>query len=153
MLCCTALVAGAVACTFLDPCLVKPSAWREYGLKSGKNGHLARPNGAVDGPYCSRTLKPWPSVCTRRCEPLISRGGGFGGGAAPAPTRDTWGASSIRLTKKNARCQCQAVRAWPGRDAWLGWLSYAACSRAGGPARRRKAVALPRLPAASQTPC
>jgi hypothetical protein len=47
----------------------------EYGLTSGGNGHLARPNGAVDGPYCSPT---WPSACRRRCEPLIGRGGGYG---------------------------------------------------------------------------
>jgi hypothetical protein len=56
----------------------------EYGLKSGENGHLAlaRPNGAIDGPYCSPT---WSSVFGRRCEPLAGRGGWFGGGAAPAP--------------------------------------------------------------------
>jgi hypothetical protein len=47
-----------------DPRAVPPG---EYGLKSGENGHLARPNGAVDGPYCSPTC---PSVCVRRCEPL-----------------------------------------------------------------------------------
>jgi hypothetical protein len=29
------------------------------GLKSGENGHLARANGAIDGPYCSPT---WPGV-------------------------------------------------------------------------------------------
>jgi hypothetical protein len=63
------------------------------GVKSGENGHLARPNGAVDGPYCSLT---WPSVFGRRCEPLAGRGGGFGGGAAPAPTCGAWGASSVR---------------------------------------------------------
>jgi hypothetical protein len=74
---------------------------------SGENGHLARANGAIDGPYCSPT---WPSVllmsCVfgRRCEPLAGRGGGFGGGAAPAPTGGAWGASSIRVSKKNARC-------------------------------------------------
>ena len=28
---------------------------------------------------------------------------GLGGGAAPAPTRGAWGASSIRVPKKNAR--------------------------------------------------
>jgi hypothetical protein len=57
------------------------------GLKSGKNGHLARPNGAVDGPYC---LPTWPSVCRRRREPLIGRGG------APAPSLlAAEGASSI----------------------------------------------------------
>jgi hypothetical protein len=35
-----------------------------YGLRSGKNGHLARANGAIDGPYCSPT---WLSVFGRRC--------------------------------------------------------------------------------------
>jgi hypothetical protein len=62
-------------------------------VKSGKNGHLARANGAIDGPYCSPTR---PSVFGKRCEPLAGRGGGFGGGAAPAPTGGAWGASSIR---------------------------------------------------------
>ena len=66
----------------------------EHGLKSGENGHLARANGAIDGPYCSPT---WPSVFGKRCEPLAGRGGGFGGGAAPAPTGGAWGASSIRV--------------------------------------------------------
>ena len=74
-----------------DPRAAPPE---EYGLKSGENGHLARANGAIDGPYCSPT---WPSVFGRRCEPLAGRGGGFGGGAAPAPTGGAWGASSIRV--------------------------------------------------------
>ena len=56
-----------------DPRAAPPE---EYGLKSGENGHLARANGAIDGPYCSPT---WPSVFGRRCEPLAGRGGGFGG--------------------------------------------------------------------------
>jgi hypothetical protein len=72
----------------------------DMALKVGENGHLARANGAIDGPYCSPT---WPSVFERRCEPLAGRGGGFGGGAAPAPTCGAWGASSIRVPKKNAR--------------------------------------------------
>jgi hypothetical protein len=46
----------------------------------------------------------WLSVFGRRCTPLAGRRGGFGGGAAPAPTRGAWGASSIRVPKKNARC-------------------------------------------------
>jgi hypothetical protein len=45
-------------------------------VKSGENGHLARANGAIGGPYCSPT---WPSVFGRRYEPLAGRGGGFGG--------------------------------------------------------------------------
>ena len=40
-----------------DPRAAPPE---EYGLKSGENGHLARANGAIDGPYCSPT---WPSLC------------------------------------------------------------------------------------------
>jgi hypothetical protein len=47
-----------------DPRAAPPE---EYGLKSGENGHLARANGAIDGPYCSPT---WPSVFGKRCEPL-----------------------------------------------------------------------------------
>jgi hypothetical protein len=35
-----------------DPRAAPPG---EYGLKSGKNGHLARANWAIDGPYCSPT--------------------------------------------------------------------------------------------------
>jgi hypothetical protein len=74
-----------------DPRAAPPG---ECGLKSGENGHLARANGAIDGPYCSPT---WPRVFGKRWEPLAGRGGGFGGGAAPAPTRGAWGASSIRV--------------------------------------------------------
>jgi hypothetical protein len=69
-----------------DPRAAPPE---EYGLKSGENGHLARANGAIDGPYCSPT---WHSVFGKRCEPLAGRGGGFGGGAAPAPTQAARGA-------------------------------------------------------------
>jgi hypothetical protein len=43
-----------------DPRAAPPG---EYGLKSGENGHLARANGAIDGPYYSQT---WPSVFGRR---------------------------------------------------------------------------------------
>jgi hypothetical protein len=105
-----------------DPRAAPPG---EHGLKSGENGHLARANGAIGGPCCSPT---WPSVFGRRYESLAGRGGGFGGGAAPAPTRGAWGTSSIRLAKKNAR------RPGPGAlcpKAWPGWLSYAALSQAG----------------------
>jgi hypothetical protein len=71
------------------------------------HGHLARANGKWGG--------RWPSVCRRRCEPLLAgRGGGFWGGAAPAPTRSAWGApSSIRVPKKNARCPGLAWGAVP----------------------------------------
>jgi hypothetical protein len=34
----------------------------------------------------------------------LAGGGGLGGGAAPAPPLAPWGASSIRVAKKNARC-------------------------------------------------
>jgi hypothetical protein len=78
------------------------------------------------------------SVFVRRCGPLAGRGGGFGGGAAPAPTRGAWAASSIRVPKKNARCP-----GLPGlaRKVWPGWLSYVHCPPGGG--RRSKAVAFP----------
>jgi hypothetical protein len=79
-------------------------AWGIWPKKSGKNGHLLiiRANGAIGGPYCSPT---WPSACRRQCGPLVGRGGYFlGGGAAPAPPLAPWGASSIRVPKKNARC-------------------------------------------------
>jgi hypothetical protein len=56
-----------------DPRAAPPG---EYGLKSSENGHLARANGAIDGPYC---LPTWPSVFGRQCEPLAGQGGGFGG--------------------------------------------------------------------------
>ena len=36
---------------------------------------------------------------------------GLGGGAAPAPTGGAWGASSIRVPKKNARCPARPSRA------------------------------------------
>jgi hypothetical protein len=62
----------------------------------------------------------------------------LGGGAAPAPPLAPWGASSIRVAKKNARNTGRPPLRW--RD-WPGWLSYAACSRSRG-GRRRKAVAL-----------
>jgi hypothetical protein len=50
----------------------------------------------------------------------------LGGGATPAPTRGAWGASSIRVPKKNARCP-----GLPPQKAWPGWLSYVPCSREG----------------------
>jgi hypothetical protein len=62
---------------------VGPARWPGgYGLKSGENGHLARANGAIDGPYCPPTS--WLSACRRQCE-LVGRigavlGGGGGGG-------------------------------------------------------------------------
>jgi hypothetical protein len=68
-----------------DPRAAPPG---EYGLKSGENGHLARANGAIGGPYCSPA---WPSVCRRWCAPLVGRSGGYGGwGCASAATRG-WG--------------------------------------------------------------
>jgi hypothetical protein len=91
--------------------------------KGDENGHLARPNGAIDGPYCSLT---WPGVFGRRCEPLAGRGGGFWGGAAPAPTCGAWGASSIRVPKKNA--WCPGLRGGLPAKAWPGWPSYVPCS-------------------------
>jgi hypothetical protein len=47
---------------------------------------------------------------------------------APAPTRAAWGATLIRVPKKNARCPGRPGLAW---ETWAGWLSYAPCSRRG----------------------
>jgi hypothetical protein len=58
-----------------DPHAAPPGEY-DLSLKCGENGHLARANGAIDGPYCSPT---WPSVFGRRCEPMAGRGGGLGG--------------------------------------------------------------------------
>jgi hypothetical protein len=75
-----------------DPRAAPPG---EYGLRSGENGHLARANGAIDGPYCSPT---WPSVFGKRCEPLAGRGGGFGGVELHQRRHSRpWGAPSIRM--------------------------------------------------------
>jgi hypothetical protein len=92
-----------------DPRAAAPAG---YGLKSGKNGHLARPNGAVDGPYCSPA---WPSACV---EGSVSRWLAgvvvMAGGAAPAPPLAAWGASSIGVAKKTRGAL--AFGAGPGRD-------------------------------------
>jgi hypothetical protein len=104
-----------------DPRAVPPG---EYGLKSGENGHLARPNGAVDGPYCSPTC---PSVCVRRCEPLA------GAVVLRAELHQRPHAARGALLqfdwlRKNSRCPGPGARC---PKAWAGWLSYAACSREG----------------------
>jgi hypothetical protein len=107
-----------------------------YGLKSGENGHLARANGAIDGPYCSPTR---PSAFGRRCEPQSGRGGGFGGGAAPAPTRGAWGASSIRVPLRKTRGTHAPLRrcgGGPGREGWA-----CSCSTVPGRGGRSKAAA------------
>jgi hypothetical protein len=107
-----------------DPRAAPPG---EYGLKSGENGHLlARANGAIDGPYCSST---WSSVFGRRCEPLAGRGGGFGGGAAPAPAHAARRAllqfewlSKTRGTQAFGSCS---------RRLCAGVLGYVRCPREG----------------------
>ena len=91
-----------------DPRAAPPE---EYGLKSGENGNLARANGAIDGPYCSPT---WPSVFGKRREPLAGRGGGFGGGAAPAHTRAVRGAL-LQFEWLSKTRGVQAFGAWPRR--------------------------------------
>jgi hypothetical protein len=130
-----------------------------YGLlKSGKNLHLARSNGAIDGPNRSPT---WPSAFGRRCEPLAGRGrgggGGFGGplgiggGAAPAPgpTRGAWGVGRGALLQIDWRIVetrgAQAVRrpglarkAFLARTAFPRWPRSPACSRGPGGARGEK---------------
>jgi hypothetical protein len=91
-----------------DPRAAPPE---EYGLKSGENGHLARVNGAIDGPYRSPA---WPSVFGRRWEPLAGRGGGFWGGAAPTPAPAARGALLAFECLSKTR-GAQAFRAWRGR--------------------------------------
>jgi hypothetical protein len=76
-----------------DPRAAPPG---EYGLKSGENGHLARANGAIDGPYCSPTWTPGPVCLEGGLSRWLVGVVGLGGGAAQAPTRGAWGASSIR---------------------------------------------------------
>jgi hypothetical protein len=100
----------------------------------GENGHLARANGAIDGPYCSPT---WSSVFGKRCElhqrPQAARGA-------------LLQFECLRKKTKNARC--------PGlpplrRKAWPGWLSSVLpLSRGGG--RGNKAVAFHNLQVEAQ---
>jgi hypothetical protein len=73
------------------------------------------PVGAIHG-AASPPCPAWPSVCRRWCEPLAGRGGGFKGGAAPAPTRGAWGASSIRLRKMRCAQAFRHCGGRPGRD-------------------------------------
>jgi hypothetical protein len=80
-----------------DPRAAPPG---EYGLKSGENGHLAR-------------SPTWPGVFGRRCEPLAGRGGGFGGGAAPAPAHAARGAL-LQFEWLSKTRGAQAFRAWRG---------------------------------------
>jgi hypothetical protein len=83
----------------------KDENWPVCGLKSGRKWAPSTRKWGDRWPYCSPA---WPSVCRRRCGPLVGRGlgGGYmGGGAAPAPPLAAGGASSIRVPKKNARCQ------------------------------------------------
>jgi hypothetical protein len=114
-----------------------------YGLKSGENGHLARANGANDGPYCPPI---WPSVFGRRCEPLAGRGCVLGGGAAPAPAHAARGAL-LQFEWLRKTCGAQAVRAWPAifqrplrtpiaRGLMTGvTMRSFSCEKAGGPPR------------------
>jgi hypothetical protein len=77
-----------------DPRAAPPG---ECGLKSGENGHLARANGAIDGPYIAH--QPGP-VCL---ESGVSRwlvgvvGLGVELHQRPHAARGAWGASSIRV--------------------------------------------------------
>jgi hypothetical protein len=111
-----------------DPRAAPPG---EYGLKSGENGHLARPNGAIDGPYCSPA---WPSVCGRRCEPLAGRGGGLGAELHQRPhaARGALLQFDCRIETRGTKTVRHCGGGRPGRGG------SAACSRE---ARGRKAVA------------
>jgi hypothetical protein len=87
-------------------------------MVKGENGHLARANGAIDGPYCIILLTKLAIVCL---EGGVSRWlvgvVGLGGGAAPAPTGGAWGASSIRQFECLRKTRgAQASGRWPGRD-------------------------------------
>jgi hypothetical protein len=113
-----------------DPRAAPPG---EYGLKSGENGHLARANGAIDGPYCSPT---WPSVFDRRCEPLAGRGGGFGGGAAPAPAHAARGAL-LQFEWLSKTRGAQALGSYP--EGLAGMAELRVLVPGGG--RRKNAVA------------
>jgi hypothetical protein len=119
--------------TKIGPCGCNPRAAPpgEYGLKSGENGHLARANGAIDGPYCSPT---WPSVFGRRCG--VSRwlvgAVGLGGGAAHQRPHAARGAL-LQFEWLSKTRGAQAFRAWRGRLC-AGWLScYARPLFPGGP--------------------
>jgi hypothetical protein len=107
-----------------DPRAAPPG---EHGLKSGENGHLARANGAIDGPCCSPT---WPSVFGRRCEPLAGRGGGFGGWSCTSAHTRRLGRffHSSGLAKRAVRAQAFGHCA---RRLCAGWFNYAPCSREG----------------------
>jgi hypothetical protein len=76
-----------------DPRAAPPG---EYGLKSGENGHLARANGATGG-SCIAAHQPCPVCLESGVSRWLVGVVGLGGGAAPAPTRGAWGASSIRV--------------------------------------------------------
>jgi hypothetical protein len=81
-----------------------------YGLERGENRHLARPNGAVDVPYCSPA-----------CESLVGRGWWFWGAAR----LDSSAASCVllqfecRVAKKGARCPGLWARC--PKQAWAGF--------------------------------
>jgi hypothetical protein len=93
-----------------DPRAAPPG---ECGLKSGENGHLARANGAIDGPPIFLTSL---AQCVWKAVGAAAGwwGGGFGGGAAPTPAPAARGAllQSECLSKTR---DAQAFRAWRGR--------------------------------------
>jgi hypothetical protein len=113
-----------------DPRAAPPG---EYGLKSGENGHLARSNGAIDGPYCSPAL---PSVFEKRCAPLAGRGGGFGGWSCTSAHTRRVGRffHPSALGKRAVPRPSGAVREGYARGVWV-------CSTVPGRARGNKAVA------------
>ena len=111
-----------------DPRAAPPG---EYGLESGGNGHLARSNGAIDGPYYSLAL---PRVCLKSG---VSRwlvgvvGLGVELHQRPQAARGAllpfeW-LSKTRGAQAFARC---------ARRLCAGWLNYAPCSREGQGAQR-----------------
>jgi hypothetical protein len=78
-------------------------AWGIWPKKSGKNGHLLYAQMGRSVVHIAH--QPGPVRADGNVGRWLAGGGYFlGGGAAPAPPLAPWGASSIRVPKKNARC-------------------------------------------------
>jgi hypothetical protein len=108
-----------------------PAPPGEYGLKSGENGHLARANGAIDGPDIAHQRGP---VCL---EGGVSRWlvgvVGLGAGLLQRPQAARGALLLFECLRKTRGVQ--AFRCGPGRPGRDGWAC--SCYREG----RSKAVA------------
>jgi hypothetical protein len=109
----------------------------EYGLKSGENGHLARANGAIDGPYCSPA---WPSVCV---EGGVSRWlvGAVGLGAELHQRPHAARGAFLQFEWLRKTCGAQAFAPPLWRRAWLGWLAKKSRGRGGGGGEKSRCFA------------